>query len=62
LRVLEREAIIMDTLSTATQRRLVEHRVSYAMMVKGKTCPMFSVIIPTYNRASFVTKAVMAQE
>lgn len=23
-----------------------------------RTCPMFSVIIPTYNRASFVTKAI----
>jgi glycosyltransferase involved in cell wall biosynthesis len=28
------------------------------LILKAKTCPMFSVIIPTYNRASFVTKAV----
>jgi glycosyltransferase involved in cell wall biosynthesis len=28
------------------------------MMVKVKACPMFSVVIPTYNRASFVIKAV----
>jgi glycosyltransferase involved in cell wall biosynthesis len=26
--------------------------------LNAKACPMFSVIIPTYNRASFVTKAV----
>jgi glycosyltransferase involved in cell wall biosynthesis len=28
------------------------------IVLKGKTCPMFSVIIPTYNRASFIAKAV----
>jgi glycosyltransferase involved in cell wall biosynthesis len=28
------------------------------IVLKGKTCPIFSVIIPTYNRASFITKAV----
>ena len=28
------------------------------LILKAKACPMFSVIIPTYNRASFVTKAV----
>jgi glycosyltransferase involved in cell wall biosynthesis len=28
------------------------------LILKAKACPTFSVIIPTYNRASFVTKAI----
>src|SRR4029453_9564968 len=47
-------------LSGATQHGLPDNILSYRTLIvlKDKTCPMFSVIIPTYDRASFITKAV----
>ena len=42
------------------QRNAAYHMNSVlrTLILKAKACPMFSVVIPTYNRASFVTKAV----